>query len=289
MDFDPTASAFSRIARIGTVGFGRPPVGEDKHSVILQVSTKQWEKSKDPVRGVKSGNQIAEMDSQLSYIVNGYIDTGRVIIINGKSCKIYAPMGSFVYVVHHDGEVNDWRHGIEGAEEVAMNTYKLEIEPESYKDIVTRIEPIEPNGLSLSLHVGPNIPLSNFANDYSTGFNVMADIGYEISRRLSVVAFFAYNFFPAMSSGMDDISIINVALNSAYRVLKNPSKALSLRVGPDLYIQDFKDIDFGYNAGFSCLHLLCRKLELEAGVDYHSHFNQDNWFLQSHVGIIFKF
>lgn len=293
MDFDPVASEFFRVARISTVGFGLPPEGEDKHSVILQVSTKYWEKNADPVRGLKSGNQISGIDSHLSYIVNGYIDTGRVIIINKKSCKIYAPMGSFGYVIYHDGEVKDWRHGIEGAEEVALNTYKLEIEPESYKDIVTRIEPIEPCGISLSLHAGAASPVvpSAFANDYSTGFCVFGDLGYKLSNQWSIISLFGYNYFPAKTTGIDDTSIINIALNIKrfFPVPNRPKFTLGIGVGPEMFIQDFATIDWGYDLDLSLGYKINKTLTFEGGVVYHSNIDQENWFIQTHGGIVINF
>jgi len=290
MDF-VTASEFSRKAVISARGYGQPGTGKENHTFYLNVTKKDWVIKNDPKGEIrtKGASNPEEDKSYLYYSVNGYIATGNSVIIKGEKCELVEPVGSFGYIVEHGGEVDGWVDDIEGAEKVDENTYVLEIPPETVAEIVTHIKPILPPVLSLSLHGGLNFPLSNFANDYGMGFNVMADIGYEINRRFSVMAFFAYNFFPAKSSGTDDTSIINIAFNGAYRVPINPGMALSLRLGPDLYIQDFKDIDFGYNVGLSYLHLLSPRLELEAGVDYHSHFNQDNWFLQSHVGIIFKF
>ncbi|MBA7521309.1 hypothetical protein ES705_13416 [subsurface metagenome] len=125
-----------------------------------------------------------EAGSYLYYSVNGYLATGNSVVIKGEKCELVEPVGSFGYIVEHDGEVDGWVDDIEGAEKVDENTYVLEIPPGTVAEIITRIKPIKPPSLSLSLHGGPNFPLSNFANDYGMGFNVMADIGYEINRSL---------------------------------------------------------------------------------------------------------
>lgn len=293
MNFAAGSSQFSQVARISTRGFGKPPAGKTKQTVILQVATKEWAVKKaigEAKLNLASGSQTGQgqgVDSYLSYVVNGYIDTGRVIIINEKTYPIYMPMGSFGYYVHHDGDVSGWSHDIEGAQKLAPGVYKLEIDPESFKDVVTSIQSISA-GFSLSLHAGVATPLGSFGNSYKSGFSAIIDFGYELSPLLSFILSAGYNYLPGASSGIAATSITNIALDARISIALTSTLFAYAQAGPNLYIQDFSTLNSGYNAGLGIGYLFSPRFRLEIGADYHSTFSQHNWMLQSHAGVVLR-
>jgi len=63
---------------------------------------------------------------------------------------------------------------------------------------------------------------------------------------------------------------------------------LGVGVGPELFLRDWTDLDLGYDLDLSFDLQLARFLSLEAGATYHSHFNQQVWFLQSRAGFVLR-
>ncbi|MBN2535231.1 MAG: hypothetical protein JXB88_20285 [Spirochaetales bacterium] len=322
MDFDPTSSRFSRVARIDSMGFGKPS-GADNNKILLMVSTQEWKRKRDKIdsgydkKDKKTSRTDASMDaaiakmeqqpeetasvgdgevtSYMNYIVNGYMETGDIIIINDHRYKLLEPMGSFGYVITHEGDVGEWEHDIEGAEEVAEDIYTIEIPAEHWEEVTTTIESMPPSvlppGICFSLHGGASIPLGTFANKYDIGYNGMVDIGFQLFPDFYIVALFAYHMFPAdPSASVDDLQLITAALNLKY-FMHLAAFSLGVGAGPVIYIPDFNfsKIDFGYDAKVSIDYAITNTLTLEIGAIYYSTFQQKNWFLQGHAGIIFNF
>ncbi len=300
MDF-VDASEFSRIATISTKGYEPPPGGEDNHQIIMHVTANAWSFEPDEPEGMKKATPAAaslrqqqssdDIVSYLRWIVNCFLKTGKGITIKGKKYSLVKPMGSFGYVVRHYGPVRRWFFDIEGARKINGSTYILTMPQYSHQDVFTHIKPIEPLGLSLSLHAGAAVPLppSNFASDYKTGFCVIGDIGYAIADRFSIMGLFGYNYFPAKSSSMDDASVLNIAVNGKYFIPVRRDMDIGIGLGPELFVHDFNSVEFGYDLDVSYDWRLSRRLALELGGIYHSHFDQEVWFLQIHAGVIVGF
>jgi hypothetical protein len=303
-----TASEFSRTAVVSTKGYGPPQDGSKNHKITISVVKDKWTKRKNPDKpqkgdmktttGQKPGQALPEQQeedvvSYLSWSATGYLHTGQTVVLNGKPFELTEPMGSFGYVVEHEGEVGEWEDDIEGAEEVAEDTYTLEIPVDDVKDIVTRITPLEPPEPvgCISVHGGVSIPLNTFADDYGMGPSGLIDIGYRIFPNLYLLGLFGYHSFPANDDAdVDDLSMITAALNLKY-FIQLAAFRLGIGAGLAVYIpdMDFGQIDFGYDAKVSVDYDITRMLTLEVGAIYYSTFEQKNWFLQSHAGIILNF
>jgi hypothetical protein len=289
MDF-VTASELKRKAVISGRGYGSPLGGSDKHRFTIIVSKHDWAREGEKGKRLSVSGSTTST-SYLYWSASGYRHTGQSVIIKGKPFELVEPAGSFGYVVEHEGEVNRWVDDIEGAKEVAEDTYELEIPPEAVASVITHIKPVEPLGLSLSLHAGAAVPLppSSFAGDYKTGFCVIGDIGYKITDRFSIMGLFGYNYFPAKSSSMDDASVLNIAVNGKYFIPVRSNMDIGIGLGPELFVHDFNSVEFGYDLDVSYDWRLSRRLTLELGAIYHSHFDQEVWFLQPQVGVIVGF
>jgi hypothetical protein len=307
---------------IGTNGFRSIPKGLQKYRIMLKIETKIWDdiaprgkkgydkKEKELIgydkaienqRGYKYYKQSSiplpipdtnKLVSYYSWIVKGYIDTGKDVAAVGKKYKTLELAGSFGFVFRHDGPVNGWEYSIEGAKKISNNCYELEVAPGEVKEISYEVKPIEPLGLCASLHGGVSIPLTRFANDYGMGWNVIADIGYKVFPNVYLMGLFGYNWFPATTSGVDDTSILNISLNAKYYIpLLQPFLELGIGAGLEMYIRDmdFSQIDVGYNVDVSLDYKVINSIVLEVGAIYHSHFSEEYWFIQVHGGLLFMF
>ena len=303
MDFEE-ASELKRTAEISARGYGNPYYGRDTHKFLITVARRSWESKKDPdsrysTEGIRTKGTTSESgdetDSYLTWSAYGYRYNGEIVIINGNIYSMTDSVGSFGYNIHHDGPVVQWISEIQGeeVEQINENSYILEIEPETVAQILTRIRPRTVKGFSVSLHGGSAVPLpgasSTFASDYNTGYCGIIDFGYKLTPGTSLVAMAGYNYFPAASAGVDDMSLLNISLNGKYAIPFRPRIDLCAGAGLELFLVDFDDLEYGYNALLAWDYKMNRRLTLELGVIYHSHFNQDVWFMQAHGGIIFNF
>ncbi len=293
MNFDG-ASKFEQEARIDGRGYGPAPFGWEKQKFLLFINTQALDKLPG-ISGQFTEMQPSQLpdESYLTWSAHAMRYTGEIVVINDIIHKIVDPLGSFGHVMIHKGNVREWNYSLSGTTEIKENLLLVEVPVEGVTKVNTVIEAIGPLGLSFSLHAGTvtPVPPSNFANDYSTGFCVFGDLGYKINTRLSAMSLFGYNYFPAKSSGIDATSIINIALNLKYfiPVPNKPVFTLGIGAGPEIFIQDFNTINFGYDLDISLDYKLNKLLTLEAGAVYHSNFDQEDWFIQTHGGILFNF
>ena len=295
MNFD-AASKFTQEARIDGRGYGAPPLGWPKHRFLLFVNRQEAEqhpRKNSPASSLLAGagaQPPAGLVSQLVWSAHAQRYTGEILIIDGTAHQVLDPVGSFGHVMSHPGEVRGWTDSLEGTTEVSDRLRVVEVPPEQVASAKTVIEAVEPLGLSLSLHAGAATPLppSAFANDYRTGFCLIGDAGYRICERLAVIVLLGYSSFPAAAAGDPSASVLNLALNAKYFLPVRWNMRLGVGLGPELFLRDWADVDLGYDLDLSLDLRLNRLLTLEAGAIYHSHFDQQVWFLQTHAGLVLR-
>jgi hypothetical protein len=192
-------------------------------------------------------------------------------------------------VLFHDGPVEEWETGIEGARKIGEGLYEMEIGPESYGDIKVKVESQEPARMAVSLHAGVSIPLGNFNTGYNPGINLAADFEYSIIPRLSVAGIFGFNYFFADSSVLDDIFIMTVAAALRYHQHFNNKISLFLGTGPELFIIQDTGAKFGLLGEAGLDFRLSRLITLELGARYHGIFDIDYQFITADFGVLFRF
>ena len=95
-------------------------------------------------------NQLARFAP--TYTVQVYHDSGRTTtMIDGTERRILTAQTSFGYFVEHQGPLYGWKHGIEGAEKLADNWYRLSVPENGAKKIRTTIEADETPGCLAAL------------------------------------------------------------------------------------------------------------------------------------------
>lgn len=263
------------------------PAGEGR------TSTSEWTKS------FFNEVKIKDEHSDISFIQTNVTPHGTVndlnIAMKDKFGNYIGPGHSVVVIVSGENTTRkiELEDNIDGTYSKEIIITKDETKTGKYVDIFidgkkfTKIKP-QIKRFSLSLHGGAAFPTGSFANDYSSGFNVMVDAGYHFSNQLSLVALFGYNDFKSKTTGIDDTYWINLSANLKYRILKKPLNPY-LTGGLGYYIPKSGNSSFGANLGIGLDYDLNHFLTLEVGADYHSLFNQDLKFTQTHLGVIFRF
>ena len=142
---------------------------------------------------------------------------------------------------------------------------------------------------SLSIHSGMSAPTGIFANDNDPGFNTSLDVDYHFSTNWSTVLYLGYNAFKSKLSGIDDNHIVNISVNGRYTRPVRKLMSIYLQAGPGFYIPDIGDSGIGGNIGFGIDYHFNPSLDFELGVDYHASFDLEIQFIQTQVGVVYKF
>jgi subtilisin family serine protease len=140
----------------------------------------------------------------------------------------------------------------------------------------------------LSLHGGIALPQGNLSNDYNAGLMLMGDLSYRLSSNWDLVGYVGYNAFSANTTGIDDVSWINISLDAKFRILEKGMMPY-LQAGLGYYIPNTGDGSLGANLGLGLDIDLTDSLVLELGGDYHLLFGNDSAFIQGHGGVVFRF
>ncbi len=301
MDFG-TASKHIRPAEISAKGYRQVPEGFVDQQFSLQVYTNEYVYGGGisfdtmKLKTLLNKKQFDEKKpvSILNYNVHGYRYNGKVIIINEKKYDIIDPVGSFGYIISHQGLVREWKHSLTGCEMIQPQQYRLSIPTEQKKTVITEIEPIELlKKWSISLHAGTAIPMGALADSFKIGFNAIMDVGFSFAPRLSLQGYCGYNNLKSKYEGLDDNYWINLSLNLKYKGLLTPSPNYNLyyyiQAGPGYYLSKNGKNDLGANLGAGLDYDAKSNLTLELGTDYHTLFDQDVKFWHVHTGIIFRF
>jgi hypothetical protein len=283
MDF-VKASSFNRDATIGTKGYGPAPAGKSAHELILQVTTREVNAGRTVTKTDEPGSRI----SRLTWICEGYLGTGNFIIIHGKRYELYDPVGSFGYVVSHEGPVARWEWDLRGAQKIGENRYRIAIPPGRSAKISTHIAPVEYNW-SLSLHAGGGFPLGGFATDFMPGVSTLLDFAVPLRSWLVLEAVAGYYDFPSRTQGLADARWIDLSANvRGYITIVDPV-SLYLGGGGGAYIPVGGALRAGANAGAGFAYRLNSLLSLEAGADYRLVFGSWQQLVSVTAGVVVRF
>ncbi len=85
-------------------------------------------------------------DSKPTYQVHVFHDTGQLVNLRGNNYKLLKPQTSFGYFVDHAGQLNGWRHNLDGTQEIiAGKYYKVGVPASGKATVTTTIKAIDYN------------------------------------------------------------------------------------------------------------------------------------------------
>lgn len=303
MDF-VAASTFSRDAEISVVGLAPIPDTGPRRDVYLYVQTINMpaqvasnHSGPDRRHGIAgvglpdtlSSEQIDSLSP--TYRVHAYHATGDSVILGGVKRPIVHAQTSFGYWLTHEGELQGWRHRIDGANliQLSPNFYKLSVPNNGVAVVTSTIQAIEPARLAVSLHGGVGIPHGSFGNALDLGFVVTADLGIRLTPALWLEGMFGYNRFQG-TAGASDQKVYQAT--GGVRVYPSHGAVRPfLGAGGGTYVFDPGSTNAGVYGGGGIQINVSRTLALEASYYVHHAFtsNASTTFSNIQSGLRFRF
>jgi len=151
------------------------------------------------------------------------------------------------------------------------------------------VEPHEKKRPLFSIHTGTAVPISDFADLYKAGFNILVDFEYPIKKRFSLRTLLGYNQFQSKLTGLDDTSIININFNLKYSTSGSPLTFFA-EAGPGYYIIKDADNKIGANVGCGFQYRLSQRIRFELAAHHNTIFtNEKNtYFIHLAGGLIIR-
>ena len=229
-------------------------------------------------------------DSEPTYQVHAFHDTGEVVNLRGKNYKLLKPQTSFGYFVNHEGQLTGWKHKLEGAQEIiAGKYYKVGVPASGKATVTTSIEAVEQRFFAVNAKIGADIPNGSFNNYVDPGVSLNLGLEYLISPSVSVEAILGYHQFGDDGLG-DDLDVYQLSLNGRYYLPKMIVWPY-INAGVGLYFLDPGDTELGANAGVGVQYELTPQLSIEGAYNYHhvDTSNPDVQFSTVQVGLRYQF
>jgi hypothetical protein len=235
---------------------GAHGVGQESDSVVSGL---------DPVFG-----DLRDDVASPTYWVHVYRETSDNVLIQGVKQAVLRPQSSFGYRVHHDGDLDGWRHSLKGAHLVQLgpNFYKLTVPNDSFAIVTTTIEALEPRPFALSLHGGVSFPHGSFSNAYDAGGSITANLERRLNRTFTIAALLGYHRFQGTGAAAD----LDVYQGSgSVQALLSTSGSLTpyVEVGAGVYAFSPGSTDPGAHAGAGAELELSPEIVL--GLSYRAH------------------
>ena len=238
----------------------------ETHNLPARVSTKAQHTS---IVGGATSNQEAAREGLPTYRVHVYHDTGKAVMSGGKNRPILRYQTSFAYTVTHEGELDGWRHHINGPGlvELAPGWYKIPVPNQGSTTVTTTIEAVEPSRWALSLHLGVNRPLGEAGHHYdgSTGGGI--DLEYRTSPSFALELFLGRDTL-AGKAGIVDLEATHLSLSGKAYLLSGTFRPF-LEAGVGAYELDPGPGRAGAHAGFGGQLAVGPRVALEATFKSH--------------------
>ncbi|MBN2351272.1 MAG: hypothetical protein JXD23_01795 [Spirochaetales bacterium] len=296
---------FSRLpeleerAVVSVRGYGPLPEGKSAFTYLLRTEKKIWMKRK--AAGLFSGPETLSIDgseeqdasdinSYFEWTLHGFLLTGEILTVRGRSYAAALPTGSFGYRVNRPTEVLAWRESVGGAKALDKTTYVLEMAADDAAEITTGIKTEESTGLFFGARAGGVVPVSLAAGGYIIGPSACLEAGIKFTQILSFLlnVGYAYLLDPAGGAGHHMFSAL-IGIRAAIEF--SPVFYMYLQGGAFGYTPDFAVFDLGVDMGLAAGINLSRDLALEAGVNYYLGFltADGDSLLRTNVGLILRF
>lgn len=150
------------------------------------------------------------------YRVHVYHDSGKILTLDGVKRPVLRYQTSFGYDVSHRGELEGWRHALDGGglERLAERWYRIRVPDGGEVKLTTTIEAVEPPAIrwSLSLHTGAALPVGTSRSLHDPGAGGGLDVEALFRSRYAVEAFLGPDALPGQS-GAADLRVTHLSLS----------------------------------------------------------------------------
>jgi len=310
------ASTMKRDAEISVVGLNPLPASTQR-DVYLLIETLNMPPVRRQRGAVVVGKQAAgqhfdtkgmtgagmttkEIDKIMpTYRVYVYHATGKTLTTDGGVVlPLLEPQGSFGYYMRHDGDVEGWKHQLEGAVQLAPNFYLIKVPNNGKANVTTTIEAIEPGGGSnfkrwgLSLHASVSIPHGNFSNIFDPGPNFAVDLEYRLHPLFSLEGIYGLHHLNGDTLGgftFSDLNVHQFSLNGKVYGSTSPVRPFA-NFGFGAYHFN-SNTHVGLNAGAGLQFDVTPSFAVEGMYNFHNVFLSGSNFKFSAVqaGVRFRF
>ena len=318
MDF-VDASLFQRTAELSIRGISPVPSIGPERDVFLYVETLNMPEQVKPGGGEvdNAGGTVPRVENEFgatdvrrltpdqldafmpTYRVHVYHDTGSRLQMDGEDCKVLKPQGSFGYYVSHEGELEGWRHSLDGPslEQLAPNFYKIPVREGGAVLIDTEIEALEPGrGMggagtsgrwSFSIHLGWNEPVGDAGDFFGQGPAAGLDFEYLLTSDWAFELFAGWDQFDGPGDFEPDVTHLSLNAKRYVPVASDVNWFFGLGFGT----YDFSPggSEDGFNACTGAQFNLRPEWALEATLKYHSVSSGDFEFLELLGGFRYRF
>jgi hypothetical protein len=146
----PLAGASPAVTPAGAAGDQNKRAGAEVPGKLVPfrpVGTKEGARLQEAVRaGALTLEQLAA--KMPTYLVRVYYDTGLRTLVGGTQHAVLEPMPSFGYFAMHDGEIEGWKHSLQGAIQIDPNFYKIPVPHGGSVKVKNTIESVEATPVS---------------------------------------------------------------------------------------------------------------------------------------------
>ena len=212
-----------------------------------------------------------ELDQSFpTYRVHAYRDTGIRFMENGVEIAKFRPQGPFGYYVSHEGDLEGWRHTLEGEnlELISPDFYRIPVPDGGVAVVKTTIEAIELSRFAIFIHGGINGPQGDFDTVFDPGLSFNVGLEYALNTQFSGVLTAGYHQFESTSSLLDDVNVFQLSANARYYPVQGTLRPFA-NGGVGIYAFDPGDTSFGFNVGAGIQYRLTSSFSLEGAFNYH--------------------
>jgi hypothetical protein len=215
-----------------------PSIGRGERGELLRTAAAD---------GLLNSDQIDQL--MPTYRVHVYHATGDSMTVSGVKHPVLNVQSSFGYWVDHRGDIQGWRHRIEGANliRLAPNFYRIAVPNNGVAKVTTTIEALEPKRFALSFHGGVSLPHRAFANVVDPGFGVTADFEFRLNHTFTFEGLFGFHRFPGIAP-RPDVDLTHISGGLKAFLTPGPTR-LFVSAGGGRYTFDPGATDPGAHAG----------------------------------------
>jgi hypothetical protein len=225
----------------------------------------------------------------LTWTADGFRETGRTIIIHDHPYQVVDAIGSFGYVVRHEGPVARWKDCLGGSlKKLDKDLYAVKVAPEAARLLRTVAWPLEYAWSAAAPGAGVVKMLGNRAADYDLGYTGFAGAACPVLPWLELLLRCSYLYFPVSSTGTGDTSIVWLTGAARLRLELGRKLALFAGAGPAIGLESGSTL-LGFE-GHGGLELkVLPVLSTELGADYRASFDLATQMAGAYAAVVWRF